>query len=157
MRSQPGVEPERNAERDRDHHRQERELERCRHALENHFERRPGIDERIAEVAGERAADKAQILFVNRLIEPECLAGALLLDLVGGGIDEDLDRISDQVQAAEHQQRRDREHEQRLRQPAQHEDSHAHRSLVRPRRGVDLLRRAARHTQTCTDRRAPCR
>ena len=59
--------------------------------------------------------DETHILLVNRLIEPQRLAGAILLDLIGGRIDQNLDRIADQIQAAEDQQRCDREYEQRLR------------------------------------------
>ena len=98
MRPQSGIEPKRNTECDGDHHRQKRQFERGRHPLEDHLERRPRIDERVTQVAGKRAADKAEVLLVNRLVEPERLAGAFLLDLIGGRIDQDLDRIADQIQ-----------------------------------------------------------
>ena len=58
------------------------------------------------------------------LVEAERLGRALLFDLVGRRVDQDLDRIADQEEAAEHQHRRDEQHQQRLRQAAQDEDRH---------------------------------
>ena len=60
----------------------------------------------------------------HRAVQPERRRGARLFFLVGGRVDQYLDRIADEVKPAEDQRRGDEQDEQGLRQAPQDEDGH---------------------------------
>ena len=102
----------------------DRELHRRRHALEDEPERRRRVDERLAEVAVQRAAQEREVLRAQRLVEAERRDRLLALDLVGLRVDQDVDRVADRVDADEHEQRHDEQHDHALHAAADDEDEH---------------------------------
>jgi hypothetical protein len=75
-------------------------------------------------MAAERARQEHPVLLEDRPVESERRRGARAFDLVGDRIDQDVDRVADHVQPEEHEQRRDEQHQGRLREAAEDVDGH---------------------------------
>ena len=71
------------------------------------------------------AADEVQVLLPQRPVEPERLDRALDLRLIGLRVDQQVDRIADDVHAGEHDHRHQHDHQRALHQPAEDECEHS--------------------------------
>ena len=116
------------AERDADHdgHGQggEGQLEGGRHALDDQLERRLVEDEGPAEIAPGRIDEEVPVLLVNRAVEPERPDRRLDIRLIGVGADQRVDRVSDCVDAEEHDERHHQDDDNALHCAANDENGH---------------------------------
>ena len=113
-RREPGREAGGNADPDRDDEGDEGELERRRHAAEDQVDRRHAVHEGETEIAGERGFHEQAELHPQWPVEAEPLDRLLAFDLVGLGVDQDVDRIAERVDADEHQRRHHGDDQQAL-------------------------------------------
>jgi hypothetical protein len=120
----PGEHAERDAEDDGDDQRHEGEFQRRRQPLQDDLHRRLPVDEGAAEIALQEIAEIDEELLPQRPVEAEPLHGGVDLALRGLGIDQDVDRVADGIDADEDQDRHHDDGDQALAQPAQEIDEH---------------------------------
>src|SRR5262249_30353125 len=116
-----------NRESERDHQRRPGQLERGRHPLHDQTERRFTVTDGLAEVALESAAQKAAVLYEERIVEAHRLPEALDVFSARVRREQHGRRIPGQMQDEEDDERDTEQDDERLGEPTDEVRGHARR------------------------------
>ncbi len=153
---QAGIEPEGDADRHRNDQCRQRQLQGCRHAIDDHTQGRLTEDERSPEIAAQRAAQEVEVLLPHRPVEPQRPDRLLDVLLVHLRVDQQPHGIADDVDAEEDDHRHDGDQRQALQQPSQDVGRHACRPLFARRTPLADVTSPTRAWRACIHPSAPC-